>query len=100
MALAPALIVGVVVVLTTETSGHLTVIVTGPELSSSLVSRSLSYVAVAVFAIVTPVGQLALLVLVCVLRVMVLVVPGAIVPKLHVSVVPPASGGGEAGEQL
>ena len=56
--------------------------------------------AVAVFVIVTPVGQLALLALVCVLRVMVLVVPGAIVPKLHVSVVPPASGGGEAGEQL
>jgi hypothetical protein len=99
MALAPALIVGVVVVLTTETSGHFTVIVTGPELSS-LVSRSPSYVAVAVFVIVTPVGQLALLALVCVLRVMVLVVPGAIVPKLHVSVVPPANGGGEAGEQL
>ena len=95
--MAPAVIVGVVVVLTTETSGHLTVIVIGPELLL-LALLSPSAVIVAVFTIVTPAGQR--LVLVCVLSVMVLLVPEAIVPKVHVSVVLPAIGPGGGGEQL
>ena len=92
----PAVIVGVVVVLTTETSGHLTVIVIGPELLLPVL-LSPSAVSVAVFMIVTPAGQR--LVLVCVLRVMVLLVPEAIVPKVHVSVELPTIGPGGPGEQ-
>ena len=85
--------VGVVVVLTTLTSAvQFTVIFTGPEvLLLELVSPSELTVAVLLMA-----GQFAAEVVA--VRVMDFVACGAMVPKLHVSVVPPATG--EAGEQL
>ena len=84
---------GVVVVLTTLTSGaQFTVIFTGPEvLLPELVSPSELTVAVLLMAGQVPAEVVAV-------RVMDFVACAAMVPKLQVSVVPPATG--EAGEQL
>ena len=84
---------GVVVVLLTLTSAvQLTVIFTGPEvLLLELVSPSALTVAVLLIAGQLPAEVVAV-------RVIDFVACGAMVPKLQVSVVPPATG--EAGKQL
>jgi hypothetical protein len=84
---------GVLVVLVTETSAEqFTVIFTGPDvLLLALVSPSELTVAVLLMAGQFPAEVVAV-------RVMDFVACGAMVPKLQLSVAPPATG--EAGEQL
>ena len=78
--------------MTLTSAAQLTAIATAPEvLLAELVSTSALTPAVLVMP-----GQLALDVVAA--SVMAFVAPGAMVPKLQVSVVPPATG--EAGEQL
>jgi hypothetical protein len=87
LAVPPAVILGVVVVFTTATSGlHATAIGIGPDLSL-LGSPSFSALTTAVFASAGQWLAAALPV-----RVMVLLSPAAIVPILQVSVAPPATG--------
>jgi len=78
--------VGVLVVRLTDTSGQLTVIAIGPAL---LLPLFVSLLALTVAVLLMP-GQLAAVV--TAFNTIAFDVPAAIVPKLQVSVVPPATG--------